>query len=59
MSNDLLEQLNRLLKKREAGQADFEARVRDSKRALARSQKMLDKLNETIARAIAEDRRHH
>jgi hypothetical protein len=49
---DALEQSKRLLAQRETGRADFEASLQDSRRALARSQKMLDKLQETIARAM-------
>jgi hypothetical protein len=52
MTDDALEQSKRLLEKRESDQAAFEARVRDSKKALARSEKMLADLKDTIARAV-------
>jgi glutaredoxin 2 len=51
-THDVLEQAKRLLAKRENAQVDFEASIRDSKRALARSQKMLDELQRTIAEAM-------
>jgi hypothetical protein len=53
VSEDALEQSKRLLEKRESDQAEFEARVRESKKALARSEKMLADLKDTIARAMS------
>jgi len=53
-SGDALEQSKRLLEERETGRADFEESLQDSRRALARSQRMLDQLQETIARAMQQ-----
>jgi hypothetical protein len=46
---DLLEQSKQLLEKRESEQAAFEAGLRESRRALARSEKTLAELKDTLA----------
>jgi hypothetical protein len=56
MAEDILDQSKRLLEQRETGGADFETSLQESRRALDRSQQMLDKLQETIARAMGQRR---
>jgi hypothetical protein len=51
-TRDVLEQSRRLLEKRESGQSELEASIQDSKRALARSERMLTKLRDTLAQAL-------
>jgi hypothetical protein len=49
--DDPLEQSKRLLQKRESGQTDFESRLAESKKALARSERLLAQLKEMIGSA--------
>ncbi len=49
--DDPLEQSKRLLQKRESEQTDFESRLAESKKALARSERLLTELKEMIGRA--------
>ena len=48
-SRDLLDQSQRLLEKRDCDQAEFEAGLQNSKRALARSEQMLVQLKDLLA----------
>jgi hypothetical protein len=49
-SHDALEQSRRLFEQRESEQVDFEAKLRDSRRALARTEKLLTELKNMLAR---------